>query len=450
MTPLEAWLDARRRAQPMHVARVPIRALAGWSLDRSPMALAHRSGRFFSVGGLRVRTDFGPVRSWDQPIIHQPEIGILGILTRVSGGARQYLMQAKQEPGNVGDAQVSPTLQATFSNYTQAHGGSRPDFLDYFTGARPARVLVDQLQGEQGSRYLRKRNRNVIIEVDEADGDALDRDERFRWMTQGELYGLLARPNLVNMDTRTVLACQPRGMHEPETDAHDGFARALDESAAPGARARHSSEALRAWLASLQEGHALDLETRGLDALEGWHVGDMAIARDDGRYFSVIGVSVTGGTREVPSWEQPLIAHEGFGLNGFVLQRLDGVLHFLVRACLYPGNQFRFELGSTVSRSNAASCFGAPDAPPYLDMFRDPPRAWTRYDQVQSEEGGRFFHYENRYVLIEVPEDEPVDETPAHRWMTLAQLEAFVAAGLVNIEGRNLLACLGASKDAAA
>lgn len=444
MTPLEAWLDAQRRAQPMHVSRVPIRALAGWSLDGPTATLAHRSGRFFSVGGLRVRTDFGPVHTWDQPIIHQPEIGILGIVTRVNGGGREYLMQAKQEPGNIGGAQVSPTLQATFSNYTQAHGGSRPDFLDYFTGARPARVLVDQLQGEQGSRYLRKRNRNVLIEVD----DALDGGERFRWMTHAELCGLLAMPNLVNMDTRTVLACQPRAVHDPETHARDGFARALDESAAPGARPRHADEALRGWLAGLQDGHTLDLEARGLDALEGWHVGDMAIARDDHRYFSVIGVAVSGGTREVASWEQPLIAHDGLGLNGFVLQRINGTLHFLVRACLYPGNQFRFELGSTVSRSNAVSCFGAPDAPPYLELFRDPPRAWTRYDQVQSEEGGRFFHYENRYVLIEVPEDTPLEETPAHRWMTLAQLETFVAAGLVNIEGRNLLACLDAATDA--
>lgn len=427
----------------MRVDRVPIRALAGWSLGGEPAALSHRSGRFFSVGGLRVRTDFGPVRSWDQPIIHQPEIGILGILTRVANGAREYLMQAKQEPGNIDGAQVSPTLQATFSNYTQAHGGSRPDFLDYFTGARPARVLVDQLQGEQGSRYLRKRNRNVIIEID----DAPDGGERFRWMSYAELCDLLGRPNLVNMDTRTVLACQPRALHGPEEHARDSFSRAVAESASAGARPRHSDDALRGWLAALQDGHVVDLETRGLDALEGWHVGEMAIARDDGRYFSVIGVSVTGGTREVASWEQPLIAHDGHGLNGFVLQRINGTLHFLVRACLYPGNQFRFELGSTVSRSNAVSCFGAPDAPPYLDLFRDPPRAWTRYDQVQSEEGGRFFHYENRYVLIEAPEDEPLDETPAHRWMTLAQLEAFVAAGLVNIEGRNLLACLGAAKD---
>ena len=440
---LDAWLDERRRAEPMTVARVPLRAMRGWTLGGAPLALSHDSGRFFSVGGLRVATDFGPVRAWDQPIVHQPEVGILGIITRRGEHGREYLMQAKQEPGNVDGAQISPTLQATFSNYSQAHGGSRPLYLDYFTGRRPARALVDQLQGEQGSRYLRKRNRNVIVEID----DDLEDGERFRWMTLADLSRLLVRPNLVNMDTRTVLACRPRALLAG--DARGAFGEALAASAGAGARARHSLDTLRGWIASLQRSHTLTLEPRGLDALAGWRVDDMAIAREDERYFSVIGVSVRGGTREVPLWDQPLVAHEGFGLNGFVLQRIDGTLHFLVRACLYPGNHALFELGSTVSRSNAASYFGTPQAPAYLDLFRDPPASWVRYDQVQSEEGGRFHHYQNRYMLIEVPEDVPVDESPAHRWMTLDQLASFLPDGLVNIEGRNLIACLCAAREPA-
>ena len=77
--------------------------------------------------------------------IHQPEIGILGILTRLTGGAREYLMQAKQEPGNVDGAQVSPTLQATFSNYTQAHGGSLT-LANRSSGGLEAKLVLPRLQ----------------------------------------------------------------------------------------------------------------------------------------------------------------------------------------------------------------------------------------------------------------------------------------------------------------
>ena len=62
-------------------------------------------------------------------------------------------MQAKIEPGNVNYVQLSPTLQATKSNYTQVHKGRKPLFLDYFQERDNCEVLLDQFQSEQGARY---------------------------------------------------------------------------------------------------------------------------------------------------------------------------------------------------------------------------------------------------------------------------------------------------------
>ena len=67
-------------------------------------------------------------KNWDQPIIVQKEIGILGILKKNN----KYLLQAKFEPGNINKIQISPTVQATKSNYTQVHGGKKVPFLNYF------------------------------------------------------------------------------------------------------------------------------------------------------------------------------------------------------------------------------------------------------------------------------------------------------------------------------
>jgi hypothetical protein len=47
------------------------------------------------------------------------------------------------------------------------HGGKSPTYLEYFNGEKDVTVLVDQLQSEQGARFLHKRNRNIIVEVDE-------------------------------------------------------------------------------------------------------------------------------------------------------------------------------------------------------------------------------------------------------------------------------------------
>src|SRR5262249_25264452 len=141
--------------------------------------IVHETGRFFSIDGINVKTNWGYVPEWEQPIINQPEIGYLGFITREFDGILYFLMQAKIEPGNVNNVQLSPTLQATRSNYNQVHKGDKPLYLDYFLNVKPRQILLDQLQSEQGGRFLRKRNRNIIIKVDED----IQLYDNFIWLT---------------------------------------------------------------------------------------------------------------------------------------------------------------------------------------------------------------------------------------------------------------------------
>ena len=449
MSEVAAWLEGRRAATHMRVTRVPLAAMDGWRWAGTPVRLEHQSGKFFTVDGIRVTTDTGPVPEWDQPILVQPELGILGIVTREFNGVRHFLMQAKIEPGNINGVQLSPTVQATRSNYTRVHAGSAPRYLEYFLDPSRGQMLVNQLQTEQASRYYRKQNRNLIVEI----SDDVELADNFCWLTLAQIKQLLRAPNLVNMDTRTVLACLPLRPQEGAASATRptpiavrdlplaDFALALLESARLDARPLHTMRDLQHWLTQLRSTHFLDVERRPLNALTNWTVDEMSIHHNSAPYFSVIGVSVETGAREVQRWQQPLLAHDGYGLNGFLLQRINGVLHFLVRACAYPGNRELFELGSTVSRSNANAHSGR-GYPPFLDMFLDPPAEWVRYSAIQSEEGGRFFQFQNRYVILEVPEGQPIEPSPVHHWMTLAQIEELLPHGYFNIEGRNLLACL--------
>ena len=259
------------------------------------------------------------------------------------------------------------------------------------------------------------------------------------------------------MDSRTVLACLPmlgRGPLALDSSELDGpplligdlplgpFARELLASVLDHPRPEYSLREIVHWLTDLRARYELRLEPRGLDALDGWTLDESTLWHPSGRHFSVIGVDVESGLREVHRWQQPLVAHEGLGLNGFLLQRRNGVLHFLVRACMYPGNHALFELGSTVSRSNAEEHVGTPGAPPFLDLIHDAPEAWVRYRAIQSEEGGRFYQYQNRYVIVEAPEGFPIAASETHRWMTLGQIQELLHHGYFNVEARNLLACL--------
>ena len=142
--------------------------LKEWGFNNRTGNLEHFSKKFFSVIGLDIKTNWGEIYNWQQPIIKQSEIGILGIITKRFDQKSYYLMQAKIEPGNINHVQISPTLQATKSNYLQVHNGKKPKYLGYFFD-NSKKLVIDQLQSEQGARFYKKRNRNIIIEINSKD-----------------------------------------------------------------------------------------------------------------------------------------------------------------------------------------------------------------------------------------------------------------------------------------
>ena len=200
-----SWLKERNEAVKVNIRKRRFQDLDFWSFSDNGFNLKHNSNKFFSVDGIKISTNYGTINQWEQPIINQPEIGYLGFITKIFNGLLYFLVQAKIEPGNINNVQLSPTLQATRSNYTRVHEGKFPLYLEYFKERKRCKVLLDQLQSEQGARFLHKRNRNIIVLTEEE----IPVHKDFIWMTLGQIKKLIQSDNLVNMDTRTVISGIP-------------------------------------------------------------------------------------------------------------------------------------------------------------------------------------------------------------------------------------------------
>ncbi len=446
------WFESRKAANRFVVEQVALSELDQWFLAEDPQRLAHRSGKFFTVEGARVHTNFGSTPSWDQPIIRQPEIGILGIVTKVFEGVRYFLMQAKMEPGNVNTLQLSPTVQATKSNYTRVHAGKRTRYLEYFVEPGRSRVLVDQLQSEHGSYFLRKRNRNMVVEVE----DDLSVHDDYRWLTLGEIERLMLIDNLVNMDSRSVISCIPLahgswGEHlEPLGESLPvlghrltGFQREVLLSMLCRHRARHSMDEVLSWITGMKSGFEIQSEAIPLSEVREWVLTERGLRHVDSHRRSVIGVAVEAGSREVSRWSQPLLRHDEIALSAFLTRRIEGVLHFLARASLNPGNVDGLDIGPTVSCSRYKHRPAEGTGPPFLDLVAGCRPEQIRYSTIQSEEGGRFYHFQNLHRIVELPADLTFDTPPETLWMTLGQLAELQRYGFLNLEARSVLSCLG-------
>lgn len=436
------WFADRARTHEYQVERVPLEKMPGWSVRPDTGNLVHASGRFYSIEGLRVDTDHRDDGSWTQPIIVQPEIGILGILVKEFNGVLHCLMQAKMEPGNVNMLQLSPTVQATKSNYTRVHEGSAIPYLEYFTAPRRGRVLADALQSEQGAWFLRKRNRNIVVETDE---DVPLHDD-FCWLTLNQLRELLLVDNLVNMDSRTVLAgirfAAP--MDRPSAVREDSFRGALIRSLAEVDGSLHSTAELLSWFTELKARHELRQARTPLAQAPGWSENDGVISHASGKFFEVMGVDVQATSREVAHWAQPLFAPREKGVLAFLTRRIDGVLHMLVQARTEAGTFDVVEMAPTVHCTpNNYTGLNEHHRPPYLDYVLNVDPSRIRCDVVHSEEGGRLYQAENRYLIVEVEDDFPLETPDDYVWMTARQVNDLVQYGNhFNVEVRSLLTCL--------
>jgi oxidase EvaA len=369
-----------------------------------------------------------------------------------------FLMQAKMEPGNIDTVQLAPTLQATRSNFTRVHGGRTPPYLDFFTKRNGVRTLVDVLQSEQGARFLHKRNRNIIIEVD---GD-VPVFEDYCWLTLGQIQKMIGSDNLVNMDARTVLSCI--GLNGSGIADHDAAPTDLLRGIVGGADTRltdllsellasivyeqpslHPIRSILSWFTELKFRYELLVERIPLKYVQNWLRTEEAISHEDGKYFSVIAVRVQAENREVTNWAQPLVKPGGEGVVAFVLRRINGVLHLLVQAKVEPGNFDVLEMAPTVQCLTGSYRDALPTGrPPFLDYVLQAPPDHIVMSTLQSEEGGRFFQEANRNLLVMADECFPLEVPKEYIWMTPRQLSIFIQFNnFVNVQARCLLAAFG-------
>jgi dTDP-4-dehydro-6-deoxy-alpha-D-glucopyranose 2,3-dehydratase len=436
------WMAERRDAWGFEVEHIPFDKMEGWGFTSPGGNLNHRSGRFFSVEGLRVRGYPGLVAEWTQPIIVQFEIGILGILVKEFDGVLHCLMQAKMEPGNSNVVQLSPTVQATRSNYLRIHQGRSTPYLEYFLAPPRGRVLADSLQTEQSGWFLRKRNRNIVVEVRE-DIEVL---EDYCWLTIGQIQQLLRIDNVVNMDARSVLSCMPFAGADSDAGEAGGAAYrdALFASMRPRAGGLHSTTEVISWLTATKAGCDLTQQLIPLRDVADWRHTDDEIAHVGGEFFRVVAVDVRAASREVARWTQPLIAPVAPGLLVLLTRRVGGVLHLLVQARAAPGALDMVEIAPTVHCvPHTYRDVDRARWPRFLDHVARAGPEQVRYHAWLSEEGGRFLAAKNRYLVLETDDDFGLDENDNYCWVTVSQLMLLLRAGnCLNVEARTLLSGL--------
>ena len=434
------WISHIRMKASLKSMLVPLDAMSGWKREAHTGNLRHETGQFFSVIGVhcRHRVDRHEIE-WDQPIIEQPETGILGILAKTIDGVMYFCLQAKEEPGNIGGVQLSPTVQATYSNYTGAHGGATPLFLEHFMEPSPERIIFARMQSEDGGRFLYKSNRNMIVAVGDDFPEELP--DGFIWLTLRQVAGLVSRENLVNACTRSILSSMVFAAGR-ELGPEPGGRKARKSSGA------HDPEDIRMtlqWLDDRKAANHMLARRIDLNDLQEWGIdGKGFFSHRENRFFRIVGLNVSSGTREVRSWNQPIIENPASGIIGLLVRHGAGGLELLMQAKAEVGNRNSVQLGPTVQFTQGNYEGSRKLLKPFLyDDFLGPDRFPMVHESRQTEEGARFYREYHLHRVLLLPDGVDVPLPPDYRWLPLENVVFLLHMGeQVNSCSRSILSCL--------
>ena len=107
------------------------------------------------------------------------------------------------ECGNFDVVELAPTIQCLTGDYKNPFGYV-PEFLEAFRAGKCGKIVFDTRQSEEGGRFYREQNRNVICLVNDSIPE--DPPENFLWLTLGQIKEFLRFNNYLNIQVRSLIS----------------------------------------------------------------------------------------------------------------------------------------------------------------------------------------------------------------------------------------------------
>jgi len=408
------WLSNMKAKHQLSIKIVNLNKIKNWKVDKAE--IHHFSKKFFKIVGIKIFTNFYK-KKWDQPIIIQNEVGILGIIKDPK--TKKYLLQAKVEPGNINKIQLAPTVQATKSNYRRVHGGKKVPYIEHFLKLKN---IEKYNQSEQGFRYLKKYNSNILIK----NLKKIRKKEDFYWFSKNEIKKLIYKKNIINMDTLSVFSSI---LKKNKKDNPVNNKQIIDK-----------------WLKTLDQRYYIKTQIVKLSKLNDWNFNLKNIVHKNKKHFSIIGVDVKTNRREVNSWSQPIIQGKKTAFAGFLMSKINNNDHYLCRYIIKPGLK-KSVIGCTINTSdisefNKINTFNKLEKKFYKEYFTlKKNKANIIFDNILSDEGGRFYQCQVRCVVASVNYKEVKNIPNNYMWLSYNQVNEMIKSKKIDIESRLLFVC---------
>tara|TARA_B100000242_G_scaffold125960_1_gene88805 strand:+ start:282 stop:1553 length:1272 start_codon:yes stop_codon:yes gene_type:complete len=413
------WFNLQKKNQKITCKIKNLKDLKYWL--KNDNLIHHSSGKFFKIVGIDVKSNTKG-KNWDQPIIVQKELGILGIIKDKI--KNRYLLQAKVEPGNKNKLQLSPTVQATKSNYKRVHGGKKIPYLNFFLKNKNNFVS----QSEQGYRYLHKSNYNSLLIIKKN----IKVLNNYYWLHMKDIIKIIKKRSIFNMDTISVFSTF---IHKEKLDIP-----------------LYSMNKILKWLSKKDKIFYLSVKIKPLNKLRDWKVGNDKIEHKNKNHFSVVGINVKSNKREIKEWDQPIIKGKKLALAGFIICYFNNTKHYLCKYNKKPGLK-KSTLSCSVNTSDIINYKTNNKLTSFQNYLinnfflkKSSKRFKVVYENILSDEGGRFYNCEIKYKALLINKNLIFKLPNDYIWISQNQMIKMIQRKKIDIEARLLFGCINIEK----
>lgn len=199
-----SWYKEIKRKNNSQIFFKDLDKLDGWDFKNNFKELHHISNEFFSIIGVSTKKAGREINSWDQPFVKQKNLvgGIIGLVRMKLNNVPHYLIEAKFEPGNYNLIQLSPSVQATYSNLDRIHKGKKNKVLNYYFKKNYSTIRKN-LVTEDGGRFYKKRNLHWIINTNKK---SIKLSKNFKWLSMWEINQFIKKGSYVSPHLRSIIS----------------------------------------------------------------------------------------------------------------------------------------------------------------------------------------------------------------------------------------------------
>ena len=183
------------------------------------------------------------------------------------------------------------------------------------------------------------------------------------------------------------------------------------------------------------------VELVDLQSLDSWKWDDLGIHSKHGP-FRVVFCDIEIEGREVRRWQQPLLEATGESTFGLIYCVDDSIMKFLIQTKSEVGCFDKIEIGPSVQlEPGDRSELSLVDALFKYNLDHD---KGVEFSGLFSEEGGRFYHEQNRNIIMRIVKSDLPDPLPeGYFWADFQTLNILIQFNnCLNIQLRNLLSIL--------